>query len=82
MDRHYDKNKLRFKFYIPSNLGLVNVYKIEVIDKVKRKTKQLRQKVSHIVVDFLNRNGESILTSLYLDKNVFAILSLYLVKLL
>ena len=71
-----DKNKLSFKFYIPSNLGLVNIYKIVVIDKVQRKiipNKTTAKKVSHIVVDFLNRNGESILTSPYLDKNVFAI---------
>ena len=30
-----DKNKLWFKFYIPSNLGLVNIYKIIVIDSKK-----------------------------------------------
>ena len=51
-----------FKFYIPSNLGLVNICKIIVIDKVQRRIipkKQLRQKVSQIVVDFSNRDGET-----------------------
>ena len=31
MDRYLDTNKLWFKFYTPSNLGLVNVYKKTVI---------------------------------------------------
>ena len=46
-----------FKFYIPSNLGLVNICKIIYSDRQRYKgkyyyTKQLQQKVSHIVVDF------------------------------
>ena len=51
-----------FKFYIPSNLDRVNICKIIVIDKVQRRIipkKQLRQKVSHVVVDFSNRDGET-----------------------
>ena len=63
--RHLDKNKLWFKFYMPSNLGLVNVYKKTVIviakDTKENNTRQSNcdKKVSHIVVDFSNRDGES-----------------------
>ena len=39
MDRHLDKNKLWFKFYIPSNLSLVNVY-IKIVIVIAKDTKE------------------------------------------
>ena len=51
-----------FKFYIPSNLGLVNICEIIVIDKDTKEnntTQNNCDKVSHIVVDFSNRDGET-----------------------
>ena len=39
MDRHLDKNKLWFKFYIPSNLGLVNVY-IKIVIVIAKDTEE------------------------------------------
>ena len=67
MNRHLDKNKLWFKFYIPSNLGLVNAYTGRIVIVIakhakKNNTKQnncVRQKVSNMVIDFSNRDCET-----------------------
>ena len=41
MDRHLDENKLWFKFYIPLDLGLVNMFKIVIDEDTKENdTKQ------------------------------------------
>ena len=42
MDRHLDKNKFWFKFYMPSNLGLVNVY-IKIVITKDRKENNTKQ---------------------------------------
>ena len=63
MDRHLDTNVLvQILYPLKSGSCEHNLCKIIVIDKVQRKIipkKQLRQKVSHIVVDFSNRDGET-----------------------